>query len=64
MADNTSKKTSWFKSLKAEFKKIVWPSRSDVSKQTAVVIVFSAILCIVLALVDWGMKQGINLLIG
>lgn len=64
MADKTSKKSSWFKGLKAEFKKIVWPSRVDVSKQTTVVIVFSTILCIVLALVDWVMKQGINLIIG
>ena len=32
-----AKKTSWFKGLKAEFKKIIWPDKKTLAKQTVAV---------------------------
>ena len=40
----TAPKKSWFKGLKAEFYKIVWPNKESVAKQTIAVIIVSVIL--------------------
>ena len=32
-------KKSWFKGLKAEFKKIVWPDQKSLTKETAAVVI-------------------------
>ena len=41
---NNAPKTSWFKGLKAEFKKIVWPDKKTLGKQTAAVVFVSVVL--------------------
>lgn len=56
-------KKSWFKGLKAEFKRIVWPDKESVVKETTAVVVISMILGITIALLDMVLKFGINLLI-
>ena len=63
MADNsnaTVKKVSFFKGVKTEFKKIVWPTRKDVTKQTIVVVVGTVFLGLLIAIVDLFMKYGID----
>ena len=60
-APKTTKK-GWFKGLKAEFKKIVWPDRDSLVKQSAAVIVISIILSLVIAALDAVIKFGINVL--
>ena len=45
----TSKVKEFFKGVKGEFKKIVWPSFSSVAKNTAVVVVF----CIIIGALIW-----------
>ncbi len=45
----TSKVKEFFKGVKGEFKKIVWPSFSTVVKNTAVVVVF----CVVIGVLVW-----------
>ncbi|MBQ6035840.1 MAG: preprotein translocase subunit SecE [Lachnospiraceae bacterium] len=55
MADNAGKKkflANFFKSLKAEWKKISWPNTSQIVKQTGAVVVISAILCGFIRLID------------
>ncbi|MBQ1328637.1 MAG: preprotein translocase subunit SecE [Eubacterium sp.] len=44
---------SWFKSIKAEFGKITWPSKNQLIKETIVVVV-SAVL---LGAIIWGVDQ-------
>ena len=43
MGENKEKapKTSWFSGLKAEFKKIIWPERKSLTKQTVAVVAVS-----------------------
>ena len=60
-APKTTKK-GWFKGLKAEFKKIVWPDRDSLVKQSAAVIMISIILSLVIAALDAVIKFGINVL--
>ena len=63
MADNnnaTVKKVGFFKGVKTEFKKIVWPSREDVTKQTIVVVLATIFLGLLIAVVDLFMNYGIE----
>lgn len=54
---------SWFKGLKAEFKKIIWPDKKSLGKQTVAVVIITAILSVIIALLDAIVKFGINLII-
>ena len=70
MADNNNtadvvakKSKGWIKGLKAEFHKISWTSRDDVTKQTIAVVVVSVVLGLVIALIDFILQSGINFLV-
>ena len=56
-------KKSWFKGLKSEFKKISWPDKETLVKESAAVIVITVILGIVIALVDMGINAGVDLIL-
>ena len=43
MSEKTQKK-SWFKGLSQEFKKIIWPDKMTLAKQTAAVVSISVVL--------------------
>ena len=45
---------SYFREMKSEFKKIVWPSAKQVKNNTGVVITFIILLAVFIALVDFG----------
>lgn len=56
-------KKNWTKELQAEFKKIIWPDRPTLVKQTVAVVVITAILGVLIAVIDSGVLQILNLLI-
>ena len=56
-------KKSWTKGLQAEFKKINWPDKQTLVKQTVVVVSITAVLGVFIAVVDSGILQLLNLLI-
>lgn len=58
--ENASKKDSFFKGLKAEFHKVVWPSKETIVKQSTAVVIVSVILGIVISLLDMGIKFGVE----
>lgn len=53
-------KKSFFKGLKAEFKKIVWADKESLAKQSVAVIVTTIILGIVISVIDLGIKFGVD----
>ncbi len=55
-----SKKSSFFNGLKAEFNKVIWPTKDTIMKQTTAVVVVSVILGIVISLLDTGIIFGIK----
>ena len=59
----TAPKTSFFKGLKAEFKKIVWPDQETVAKQTAAVLAVSVALGAMIAVLDFIIKWGLSFII-
>ena len=58
-----TQKKSWFKGLQAEFKKIIWPDKKTLAKQTTAVVVVSVVLGAVIAVIDAILKYGIDLLV-
>ena len=58
-----TQKKSWFKGLQAEFKKIIWPDKKTLARQTTAVVAVSVILGIVIAVVDVILRYGIDLLV-
>lgn len=66
MAEATTKEKGrvkrWWKTLRAEFKKIVWPDRESVVKETAAVIVITVILSAIIALLNLGIQQLLSLI--
>nr|WP_296008913.1 preprotein translocase subunit SecE [uncultured Blautia sp.] len=56
-------KKSWTKGLQAEFKKINWPDKQTLVKQTIAVVSVTAVLGMFIAVVDSGILQLLNLLI-
>ena len=58
-----AQKKSWFKGLKAEFKKIMWPDRKTVAKQTVAVVLTSIALGIIIKILDIILSYGIDVLI-
>ena len=69
MAENSTgkakeQKTSFFQGVKSEWKKIIWPTRNELGKQTLLVIVVSIILSLLITVVDSVALQIINLILG
>lgn len=60
---NTAPKKSWFKGLKAEFQKIIWPNKESVAKQTLAVIIVSVILCVIIAFLDAVIGLGLGFIL-
>ena len=56
------KKTSFFRGVKQEYKKITWPGKNDVTKQTLLVSVICVILGLLIAGIDLGIKYGMQFL--
>lgn len=67
MADSTKKeksaKPSFFKGVKAEFKKISWPDKDSLLKQSVAVVCISVVLGLVIAILDFVMKYGVEFLV-
>ncbi len=52
MADSNEKKESFFSRVKAEFKKIIWPDKTTVARQTVAVVLISAALGVIIKVLD------------
>jgi preprotein translocase subunit SecE len=67
MANTTTEKApkkSWFKGLKSEFKKIVWPDKEALLKQAVAVISVTVILGLVIYVLDYVIELGIGIFLG
>ena len=56
------KRPSFFKGVKAEFKKISWPDKTKIFKQSVAVICISLVLGFIITLLDTILQYGVNLL--
>ena len=61
MAENVkTAKTSYWKGLKAEFKKIIWPSKESVFKQSVAVTIIAVVLGGLITVFDFLIQYGVN----
>ena len=56
-------KKNWFKGLKAEFSKIIWPDRQSLTKETVAVLADSELLGVIIAVVDLIVRFGIEFIV-
>ena len=56
-------KKNWFKGLKAEFSKIIWPDRQSLTKETVAVLAVSVLLGVIIAVVDLIVRFGIEFIV-
>lgn len=58
-----AKKTGNLSQIKAEFKRVIWPDRTTVRKETTAVVTVSVLLGLLIALLDIGLRYGVDFLI-
>ncbi|MGX8687042.1 MAG: preprotein translocase subunit SecE [bacterium] len=61
-AKNESKIAGFFKGVRTEFRKIIWPDRDALIKQLIAVVVVTVIAGTIIAVMDYGFQNLINLL--
>ena len=63
--ENTSKapKENWFAGLKAEFKKIIWPTKESLAKQTTAVVIVSVVVGLIITVMDLFIQHGVDILV-
>ncbi len=52
-----------FEVLKAEFKKIIWPDRKQVTRETTAVVAFGVGLGVLIAILDAVIKFGLSFIL-
>ena len=64
VSNEKAPKKDFIKGLKSEFRKISWPNKEDLTKNTIAVVSVTVALGVLIAVLDLIIKFGLNLLIG
>lgn len=65
MAEEKKKdRTKWFREMKSELKKVVWPTGKKTAKDTGTVLLFSLIVGASIWIFDYVAVSAVKLLIG
>ena len=56
-------KASWWSGVKAEFRRIIWPDKTTLAKQTTAVVVVSVLLGVLISVLDVFIKFGFDFLV-
>ena len=64
MGDSSKKvnKTGFFDGVKVEFKKISWPDKASIIKQTVAVVAISLVLGVIITILDFIVQYGVSFL--
>ena len=54
--------TKFFDGVKAEFKKIIWPDKDTLLKQSVAVVAITIVLGVIIALANMIVQYGVNFL--
>ncbi len=57
------KMSTYFKGVRSEMRKVIWPSKKELINYTGVVILISAIISIIVYLLDIGLHEVLKLFI-
>ena len=61
--NNESKWQKWKNGVRSEFNKIIWPTRDDIQKETTAVVVVGVILGVLIAMIDFIVQHGVDILV-
>ena len=61
--NNESRWQKWTNGVKAEFNKIIWPTREDIQKETTAVVVVGVILGVLISMIDFIVQHGVDVLV-
>ena len=53
----------WFREMRSELKKVVWPTWTQVYKNTWIVLVMCAIFAVITFIMDYALTAGVGLLL-
>lgn len=56
----TAEKKSFFRGLKAEFKRIIWPEKDALVKETSAVLIVTIVLGVIISIIDLIIKTGMD----
>ncbi len=56
-------KKNRFKGLQAEFRKIIWPDKTTLAKQSAAAVAVTVVLGVIIAIIDFLVQNGVDLLV-
>ena len=59
-SEKTSKLVKFWNGVKAEFKKITWPDKDDLLKQSVALVIISVVVGAIIAVLDFGMQYGVD----
>ena len=64
MGDSSKKgnKIGFFDGVKAEFKKISWPDKTSIIRQTVAVVAISVVLGVIITILDFIVQYGVSFL--
>lgn len=55
--------STYFKGVKAEMKKVIWPTRKELVNYTGVVVLISAVVGLIVWVLDLGIHRVLSLII-
>lgn len=58
-----SKLSSWWRGIKAQFNRIIWPAKEQIAKETGVVLGVSIALGVIIAILDRVLLMLIDMII-
>jgi len=62
--ESPSLKRGFFAGLKGEFRKIIWPEKKLLGKQTIAVLVAAVIIGCIISIIDWIIQIGLSFIVG
>lgn len=62
-ASTKTKMTTYFRGVKAEMKKVIWPNKKELLNYTGVVIMISAIVAFIVWILDLVIHYGLSFII-
>lgn len=61
-SSKTGNKPGFFDGVKTEFKKITWPDKQSLTRQTIAVVAVSLVLGVIITILDFIVQYGVNFL--
>jgi len=61
-SDKVSKPVKFWNGVKAEFRKITWPDKDSLLKQSIAVVAISVVVGIIITILDFALQYGVDFL--